>query len=85
VLEQQHVLDMNHFEESTGCPRVFVALQPNVDSLPLVLFHNRLAPEAFEALLAVAQEGCVKVYGEMQLALNARVKQLAVGRGAVNT
>ena len=79
------MLDMNHFEESTGCPKVFIALQPNMDSLPMVQFYNRLAPEVFEQLLEIAQAGCIKVYGEMQAALGARVKTLATGRGEVHS
>lgn len=81
LLEQQHVLDMNHFEESTGCPRIFAALQPNLDTLVMVQMFNRLDSDAFESLLESVQAGCIKVYGEMQRALNERVRQLAAGKG----
>lgn len=84
-LESTYVLDMNHFEESTGCSRVFVAMQPNLECLTLVQMYNRLEADAFEKLLETARAGCVQVYCEMQAALNARVKELAIARGSVTT
>jgi exosome complex component RRP41 len=84
ILAGQPSLDLNHMEESSGCVRVLIAWQPNLDLLASVQLYERMEATAFEELMTTAQTGCAKLYSELQEALTMRVKQLAIGAGVLD-
>jgi ribonuclease PH len=79
----QHILDLNHYEETSDCSSVFVAVHPSLDEILVLQTLKRQTQADFEALLTAAMTGCAEVYGQMQQALRDRLKQLAVGAGRV--
>lgn len=83
LLQGQHVLDLNHFEELSKCPTLFLAHQPSTDTIVVLQTFSRQAALAFEALLESAMMACAKVHGEMQAALNERLRQQAIAAGHV--
>jgi ribonuclease PH len=83
ILAGHPSLDLNHMEETSGCVRLLIAWQPNLDLLASVQLYERIDAAAFEDLMAIAQRGCAKVYSELQEALTMRVKQLATGAGVL--
>jgi exosome complex component RRP41 len=79
----KYIVDMNHFEETSNCPRVFLAFQPSIDTIISVQTFSRQSHKDFEELLSTAMTGCAEVYGQMQKALRGRLKQLAAGAGKI--
>ena len=84
-LQGQQILDLNHFEESSDCASIFLAFHPSLDSILVLQTSKRHSEKGFQELLATAMTGCAEVYGQMQQALRERLKQLAVGAGAMES
>lgn len=83
LLQGQHVLDLNHFEELSKCPFLFLAHQPSTDTIIVLQTFSRQAASAFESLLESAMTACAKVHGEMHAALSERLQQQAIAAGHV--
>jgi exosome complex component RRP41 len=82
ILQGEHVLDLNHFEETSGCPRVFLTWQSNLEQVVALQMYTRMDSERFRSLLEKAQAGCDKVHEELQRILNERLRQMAIGAGS---
>jgi ribonuclease PH len=81
ILQGQHILDLNQFEESTKCPRLFLSWQATLGKAAIVQMYSRLDPEQLAALMEMAVVGCEQVHNEMQSALAEKLKEMAVAAG----
>ena len=84
-IHNQQIIDLNHFEETSDCVSVFLALQPSLSLIVTLQTLQRQDEGDFAALLDTAMTGCTEVYGQMQDALRTRLKHLALAAGKVES
>lgn len=80
-LDGTPLLDLNYIEDSGGGPDLSVALETNSSKMTLVQMDSRLPQETFEAVMALACDGCKAISQVMRTALLEHTKRLATARG----
>lgn len=83
-LQGSHVVDLNHFEELTKCPRLFLSWQSTLGKAVVMQMYTRMDPEHLSGLMDMAMAGCEQVHSEMHRALGERLREMAVAAGNHN-
>ncbi|GAX81482.1 hypothetical protein CEUSTIGMA_g8911.t1 [Chlamydomonas eustigma] len=80
-LDGNPLLDLNFLEDSGGGPDISVAMLTSLDKIVLLQMDNRLPIDTFEAVVALAQEGCRAIAQYMQGILLEHTKRLSIAKG----
>lgn len=83
-LQGTHVVDLNHFEETTKCPRLFLSWQSTLGKAVVMQMYTRMDQEHLSGLMDMAMAGCEQVHSEMHRALGERLREMAVAAGNHN-
>lgn len=83
-LQGTHVVDLNHFEETTKCPRLFLSWQATLGKAAVMQMYTRMDPENLSELMEMAMAGCEQVHSEMHKALTERLREMAIASGNHN-
>jgi ribonuclease PH len=81
-LESTPLLDPNHQESSATGPKVSLAMHVNLGQAVILVEHDAIAMESFEAVTELAGEGCKAVARFMRDKLLQNVQTIATVRGA---
>lgn len=76
------LLDLNHYELSSGSPDFPLAIFPKSDKIIVAQMHSKLPMQHFEMLLQTAVEGCHKIYEILVTYVRDRALNLLDSRGS---
>eukprot|EP01124_Arcella_intermedia_P007852 TRINITY_DN14868_c0_g1_i1.p2 TRINITY_DN14868_c0_g1~~TRINITY_DN14868_c0_g1_i1.p2 ORF type:complete len:244 (+),score=1.84 TRINITY_DN14868_c0_g1_i1:67-798(+) len=75
------LVDLNHYEDTSGCPDMVLALLPKSNKITLLQMDHKLHMDVFEKVLKVGIEGCQRTYEILLAQVRERTARLVAARG----